>query len=65
MEYPEYLHVCLLHFQDLIHGAQIDKPASNRATVTAVYQDTDGSEIQFSRIIHGSTSEYRINGKVI
>ena len=53
-----------MHFQDLIHGAPIGKPAANRAHVTAVYEDEDGREIRFSREIHGSTSEYKINKKV-
>jgi len=48
----------------LIHGAPVGKPAANKATVTAVYEDTDGSETHFSRVILGSASDYRINGKV-
>lgn len=51
-------------FQDLIHGAPVGKPAANKATVTAVYEDIDGSETHFSRVILGSASDYRINGKV-
>ncbi|XP_071960355.1 structural maintenance of chromosomes protein 1A-like [Antedon mediterranea] len=50
---------------DLIHGAPINQPASNRATVTAVYAEEDGSEIRFTRIIMGASSEYRINNKVV
>lgn len=50
--------------QDLIHGAPIGKPAANRARVTAVYEDDSGLEKHFSRIIHGSTSEYKINDQV-
>ena len=53
-----------MRLQDLIHGAPIGKPAANRARVTAVYEEEDGSETHFSRIIHGSASDYRINGKV-
>ena len=51
-------------FQDLIHGAPIGKPAANKAKVTAVYVEENGAEIHFSRIIHGSTSEYHINKRV-
>ena len=35
---------------DLIHGAPIGKPASNRATVSATYAEEDGSEINFTRM---------------
>ena len=51
-------------FQDLIHGAPIGKPAANRASVTAVYVAEDDTRINFSRVIHGSTSDYKIDGKV-
>jgi len=54
----------LMWLQDLIHGAPIGKPAANRASVTAVYVADDGTKIHFSRIIHGSTSDYKIDGKV-
>ena len=58
------LHFCSFIFtQDLIHGAPIGKPAANKARVTAVYEE-DGVETHYSRIIHGSTSEYRIDNKV-
>ena len=50
--------------QDLIHGAPIGRPAANRASVTAVYGDDDGTETHFSRVIQGSASDYRINGRV-
>jgi len=50
--------------QDLIHGAPIGRPAANRAYVTAVYADDDGTETHFSRVIQGSASDYRINGRV-
>jgi hypothetical protein len=50
--------------KDLIHGAPVGKPAANKAAVTAVYEDLDGHEIHFSRVILGSASDYRINGKV-
>ncbi|KAK2152444.1 hypothetical protein LSH36_328g01029 [Paralvinella palmiformis] len=48
---------------DLIHGAPIGKPAATRASVTAVYEDENREETQFTRVIHGSTSDYKINGK--
>lgn len=50
---------------DLIHGAPVGKPASNRAVVTAVYEDADEAETHFSRVIINSTSDYRINGKSV
>ncbi|ELT90865.1 hypothetical protein CAPTEDRAFT_228943 [Capitella teleta] len=50
---------------DLIHGAPIGKPAAHRASVTAVYEEEDGTERHFSRIILGAASEYRINNRVV
>ncbi|XP_064632615.1 structural maintenance of chromosomes protein 1A-like [Lineus longissimus] len=50
---------------DLIHGAPIGRPAATRAHVTAVYGDDDGSETNFTRVIHGSASDYKINGKTV
>ena len=51
--------------QDLIHGAPIGKPASTKAVVTAVYRDENGDDTEYSRIIHHSSSEYRINDKYV
>lgn len=51
--------------KDLIHGAPVGKPAANRAFVTMVYQLDSGQDLSFSRIIIGSSSEYRINSKVV
>lgn len=52
-------------FQDLIHGAPVGKPAANRAFVSAVYADqVTEKETVFTRVIHGSSSEHKINGKV-
>ncbi|KAI7789790.1 structural maintenance of chromosomes 1A, like [Triplophysa rosa] len=51
--------------KDLIHGAPVGKPAGNRAFVTMVYQLDSGQDLSFSRIIIGSSSEYRINNKVV
>lgn len=50
---------------DLIHGASINKPVSRSAQVTAVFElESDGTEIRFTRLVQGSTSEHRINGQV-
>ncbi|EDV24924.1 uncharacterized protein TRIADDRAFT_25837 [Trichoplax adhaerens] len=51
--------------KNLIHGAPIHKPVSNKAQVTAVYTEEDETEIRFTRCIVGSGTEYRINNKVI
>uniref|UniRef100_A0A672LPP7 Structural maintenance of chromosomes protein 1A n=1 Tax=Sinocyclocheilus grahami TaxID=75366 RepID=A0A672LPP7_SINGR len=51
--------------KDLIHGAPVGKPAANRAFVSMVYQLDSGQELSFSRFIIGSSSEYRINNKVV
>lgn len=51
--------------KDLIHGAVVGKAAANRAYVTAVYQESNGDEIHFTRTIIGNGSEYRIDGKVL
>lgn len=53
------------NLKDLIHGAPIGKPIASRAKVTAVYEEEDGSEIPFTRIIIGSGTEYRVSGKVV
>uniref|UniRef100_A0A0B7A500 Structural maintenance of chromosomes protein n=1 Tax=Arion vulgaris TaxID=1028688 RepID=A0A0B7A500_9EUPU len=51
---------------DLIHGAPIGKPASTRATVTAVYvEENNDREMHFQRIINNNTSEYRIDGHTV
>ncbi|XP_046363466.1 structural maintenance of chromosomes protein 1A-like [Haliotis rufescens] len=51
---------------DLIHGAPIGQPASNRASVMAVYYDPDqDKETSFTRIIHGNSSDHKINGKTV
>lgn len=62
------MHNFTLHFlvsQDLIHGAPIGQPASHKATVMAVYVDEEsGKETTFTRIIHGTSSDHKVNGKV-
>uniref|UniRef100_A0A7N6BAP7 Structural maintenance of chromosomes protein n=1 Tax=Anabas testudineus TaxID=64144 RepID=A0A7N6BAP7_ANATE len=51
--------------KDLIHGAPVGKPAANRAFVSMVYQEDNGEERSFTRVIVGASSEYRINNKVV
>ncbi|RMX38379.1 hypothetical protein pdam_00005515 [Pocillopora damicornis] len=51
--------------KDLIHGAPIGKAVSSTAMVTAVYAEEDGTEINFTRKIVGSGTEYRIDNKVV
>ncbi|XP_051961214.1 structural maintenance of chromosomes protein 1A [Xyrauchen texanus] len=51
--------------KDLIHGAPVGKPAANRAFVSMVYCEDNGDERTFTRVIIGSSSEYRINSKVV
>ncbi|XP_069039503.1 structural maintenance of chromosomes protein 1A [Lepisosteus oculatus] len=51
--------------KDLIHGAPVGKPAANRAYVSMVYCEDSGEERSFTRVIIGSSSEYRINSKVV
>ncbi len=41
--------------KDLIHGAPVGKPAANRAFVTMMYQQDNGQELSFSRIIIGTS----------
>uniref|UniRef100_A0A672P6W7 Structural maintenance of chromosomes protein 1A n=1 Tax=Sinocyclocheilus grahami TaxID=75366 RepID=A0A672P6W7_SINGR len=41
--------------KDLIHGAPVGKPAANRAFVSMVYQQDNGQELSFSRIIIGTS----------
>lgn len=46
---------------DLIHGASVGSPVSNRASVTAIFHMEDGSERHFTRTVQGSSSEHRFN----
>ncbi|VDQ15850.1 unnamed protein product [Trichobilharzia regenti] len=55
-------HLRVRRLNDLIHGSVVGRPVSKSASVTAVYEMPDGEEKRFSRVIHGNTSEYRING---
>ena len=36
---------------DLIHGSPVGRPVSNRARVTATYNDENGQKIVFSRFL--------------
>ncbi|KAL7864938.1 hypothetical protein AOLI_G00163580 [Acnodon oligacanthus] len=51
--------------KDLIHGAPVGKPAANRAFVSMVYCEDNDSERTFTRVIIGSSSEYRLDSKVV
>lgn len=47
---------------ELIHGASIGRPVSNNASVTLIYKDIDTGRItNFTRLVQGSSSEYRVN----
>ncbi|KAH7636839.1 structural maintenance of chromosomes 1 [Dermatophagoides farinae] len=47
---------------ELIHGASIGRPVSNNASVTLVYKDIDTGRItNFTRLVQGSSSEYRVD----
>lgn len=49
---------------DLIHGASIGQPVSRTASVTAIITLENEVQKKFTRIVHGSSSEYRIDGDV-
>lgn len=49
---------------ELIHGAAIGRPVSNRCFVTAKFETADGTKIDFQRSVIGSSADYKINGKV-
>uniref|UniRef100_A0A2D4M0E4 RecF/RecN/SMC N-terminal domain-containing protein n=1 Tax=Micrurus spixii TaxID=129469 RepID=A0A2D4M0E4_9SAUR len=51
--------------RDLIHGAPVGKPAANRAFVSMVYSEDGTEDRTFARVIVGSSSEYKINNKVV
>ncbi|XP_057376078.1 structural maintenance of chromosomes protein 1A-like [Daphnia carinata] len=50
---------------DLIHGASINKPVSRSAMVAAIFELEDGTELKFTRIVQGSSSEHRFNGEMV
>lgn len=45
--------------KDLIHGAPVGKPAANRAFVSMVYQEDNGEERSFTRVIIGMNCHWR------
>uniref|UniRef100_A0A671XHP0 Structural maintenance of chromosomes protein 1A n=1 Tax=Sparus aurata TaxID=8175 RepID=A0A671XHP0_SPAAU len=45
--------------KDLIHGAPVGKPAANRAFVSMVYQEDNGEERSFTRVIIGMNCHSR------
>lgn len=49
---------------ELIHGAAIGRPVSNRCSVTAKFEMEDGTQINFQRSVISSSADYKINGKV-
>ncbi|NWU71560.1 SMC1B protein, partial [Pterocles burchelli] len=51
--------------RELIHGAHVGRPVSSTASVKIVYCEEDGEEKTFSRVIHGSCSEYLFNDKTV
>ncbi|VDM52681.1 unnamed protein product [Angiostrongylus costaricensis] len=49
---------------DLIHGAPVGKPVSNRCSVTLNYKEDDGRMRSFTRSVTNAGSEFRVDGKV-
>ncbi|KAJ6221553.1 hypothetical protein RDWZM_000098 [Blomia tropicalis] len=50
---------------ELIHGASIGRPVSNSASVQLIYRDQEtGRVTNFTRLVQGSSSEYRIDEAV-
>ncbi len=45
--------------KDLIHGAPVGKPAANRAFVSMVYQEDNGEERSFTRVIIGMNCHWQ------
>nr|XP_045603178.1 structural maintenance of chromosomes protein 1A-like [Procambarus clarkii] len=50
---------------DLIHGASVRQPVSRSAQVTAVFSMDDDAEMRFTRLVHGSSSDHKINGETV
>merc|ERR1719500_1957391 len=53
---------------DLIHGASVGRPNSNRASVTAIFEmEIDGEMVEkkFTRAIIGSSSDHKIDGEAV
>jgi structural maintenance of chromosome 1 len=49
---------------DLIHGASINKAIVNKAKVSAIFELEDKTELKFTRIVSGGSSEHRFNDEV-
>lgn len=49
---------------DLIHGASINKPISRTAKVSAIFELEDKTELKFTRLVSGGSSEHRFNDEV-
>ncbi|CAJ0567096.1 unnamed protein product, partial [Mesorhabditis spiculigera] len=50
---------------ELIHGAPVNRPVANKCTVTMNYKDDNGKLRKYSRTVHGSSSEYRVDDQVV
>ncbi|CDW56074.1 structural maintenance of chromosomes protein [Trichuris trichiura] len=50
---------------DLIYGAPVGKPVSNRCQVKMTYRSDDGKLTVFARSVIGSSAEYRIDNEVV
>merc|ERR1719500_2138800 len=53
---------------DLIHGASVGRPNSNRASVTAIFEmEIDGEMVEkkFTRAITGSSADHKIDGNSV
>jgi structural maintenance of chromosome 1 len=57
-------HLRVKTVKDLIHGAQVGHPVSDRASVTAICHQ-NGEEVQFARTVVGSGTAYSINKKTV
>ncbi|KAK6060872.1 RecF/RecN/SMC protein [Cooperia oncophora] len=50
---------------DLIHGAPIGKPVSNRCSVTLNYKEDSGRMRSYTRSVTNAGSEFRVDGKIV
>lgn len=62
--YTSYSLLSTCFVEDLIHGAPVGKPVSNRCSVTLNYKEDDGHMRSFSRSVTNAGSEFRVDGKV-
>ncbi|XP_061532831.1 structural maintenance of chromosomes protein 1B [Phycodurus eques] len=53
------------HLSDLIHGAHVGQPVSDRTYVAMFYRHDQDQEIVFSRSFSDDSSEYLINGNQV